>query len=102
MTTHHSKKFPPILEELSYMLFDSEEKYVEFNFPSPLVKLALWSYPESGFDMNLPVLESMEMENCCGPVPPSVKTLVVNCRMTCFSRILLFLNECEHLKFHIH
>lgn len=69
------KHFPPNLETLSYIFQTEKQQHVYFNFPSTLRKLEFACYEFCTFDLNLPPLESMELDKCCGAAPPTVRTL---------------------------
>lgn len=69
------KNFPPNLESLFYVFQTEKQQHLYFNFPSTLRKLELACYEFCTFDLNLPPLESMELDKCCGAAPPTVRTL---------------------------
>lgn len=76
-TNQHSNQFPPTLEELDYLLRNERKQRLQFHFTSTLVRLAIRCTTQSILKMNCPNLESVELENCCGPVPSTVKTLIM-------------------------
>lgn len=81
-TNQHSNQFPPTLEELDYLLRNERKQRLQFHFPSTLVHLAIRCTIQSILKMNRPNLESVELENCCGPVPSTVKTLIMTSQAT--------------------
>lgn len=76
-TSDSLSMFPTNLEHLRCYFMNNDRQHLRFRFPSTLriLELECSSYCTFELNLDLPDLEYMELSNCCGPAPSSVKTL---------------------------